>query len=234
MYISNSFQAHLNQLGRTDCQQPQASDEEAQNVPHHYESIHAFNPLHKPPNGPHRVDQSPRLSSDSRVTTDSGIQSSIHSCDRLTAQASRSDFAPSQVPTHRPLGHTNSEEIRLSPLHDNSLQLSSSQTPMKHKRPSFDEVRYLSGVEMIDNEKQPRSSYYTSGHLSHSQPLDYPIHQYVFSEERGSYSQSSELSQSYPHLQHPKQAPEPYVEPVSLRGSLHSILGQNSQLDTMV
>lgn len=184
-------------------------------------------------------DQSPRLSSESHLTTDSGIQSSVHSCDRFTGQTSRSDFAPSQVSTHRPLCHANSEEIRLTPIHDDDSEFSNCQRPMKRRQPSFDEVRYLSGVKMIDDEKQPRLSYCTGEHISHSQPLemmDYPNHKYVFSEQRGSCSQS-QLSQSYPsasHLQQSKQAPEPYVEPVSLRSSLHSILGQSSQLDTMV
>ena len=184
-------------------------------------------------------DQSPRLSSESHLTTDSGIQSSVHSCDRLTGQTSRSDFAPSQVSTHRPLCHANSEEIRLTPIHDDDPEFSNCQRPMKRRQPSFDEVRYLSGVKMIDDEKQPRLSYCTGEHISHSQPLemmDYPNHKYVFSEQRGSCSQS-QLSQLYPsasHLQQSKQTPEPYVEPVSLRSSLHSILGQSSQLDTMV
>ena len=190
-------------------------------------------------NGVEQPDQSPRLSSESHLTTDSGIQSSVHSCDRLTGQTSRSDFAPSQVSTHRPLCHANSEEIRLTPINDDDSEFSNCQRPMKRRQPSFDEVRYLSGVKMIDDEKQPRLSYYTGEHISHSQPLemmDYPNHKYVFSEQRGSCSQS-QLSQSYPsasHLQQSKQTPEPYVEPVSLRSSLHSILGQSSQLDTMV
>ena len=190
-------------------------------------------------NGVEQPDQSPRLSSESHLTTDSGIQSSVHSCDRLTGQTSRSDFAPSQVSTHRPLCHANSEEIRLTPINDDDSEFSNCQRPMKRRQPSFDEVRYLSGVKMIDDEKQPRLSYCTGEHISHSQPLemmDYPNHKYVFSEQRGSCSQS-QLSQSYPsasHLQQSKQTPEPYVEPVSLRSSLHSILGQSSQLDTMV
>ena len=243
MYISNSFQA-LNQLGQSNCQQSQANNNrtnEEQNLPHHYESIHAFNPIYDLPNEPRRVDeseQSPRLSSDSRLTTDSGIQGSIHSCDQLMARPSRSDVTP-QLSTHRPLGHANSEEIRLSPLHDEPSQLANFQTPMKRKQPSFDEIRYLSGVEIIDNQNQLRSPYYTSEHISHSQPLemlDYPDHKYAFSEQRASYSQT-DLSQSHPnasHLQHSKQVPEPYTEPISFRSSLHSILKQSSQLDTMV
>lgn len=193
------------------------------------------------PNKVEQGEQSPRLSSDSHVTTDSGIQSSVHSCDRLTGQTSRSDFAPSQVSTHRPLCHANSEEIRLTPIHDDDdSQFSNHRGHIKRRQPSFDEVRYLSGVKMINDEKQPRLSYYTGEHISHSQPLemtDYRDYRYVFSEQQGSHSQSSQLSQSYPsacHLQQSKQAPEPYVEPVSLRSSLHSILGQSSQLDTMV
>ena len=244
MYISNSFQAQLDQLGQSDSQQPPVGNNKTEEGPHVYESIHAVNPMFKnssKPNSVEQGEQSPRLSSDSRVTTDSGIQGSVHSCDRLTAQTSRSDFAPSQVSTHRPLCHANSEEIRLTPIHDdNDSQFSNHRGQMKHRQPSFDEVRYLSGVKMIDDKNQPRLSYYAGEHLSHSQPLemmDYPNHRYEFLEHRGSCSQSSQLSQSHPsasHLQQSRQAPEPYVEPVSLRSSLHSILGQSSQLDTMV
>ena len=112
---------------------------------------------------------------------------------------------------------------------------------MQYRRPSFDELRYMSGIKMTDDERPP--SYHTEEqHISHSQPLemiDSPNHNYIFSEQRSSYSQS-ELSQSYPSVsllqqqQQFKQPPEPYVEPVSFRSSLHSILGQSSQLDTMV
>ena len=185
-----------------------------------------------------QAEQSPRLSSESHATTDSGIHSRTHSCDRLTAQPSQSDVVSSNASTHPSLAYSRYEDSSLAPIHDE-------QTHIPHRKPSFDELRYMSGVKMIDNDRSPRLSYNTEElHISHSQPLemiDSPNHNYVFSEQRNSYSQSSELSQSYPsvsHLQEQhqqyKQPPEPYVEPVSFRSSLHSILGQSSQLDTMV
>ena len=243
LYISNSFQAQLNQLGTiTDARATEHNDGTGENAPHHYESINDF------PNKSARVqqaEQSPRLSSESHGTADSGIHSRTHSCDRLTAQPSQSDVVSSHASSshasaHPTLAYSRSEEITLSPLHDEPSH--STQTPMQYRQPSFDELRYMSGVQVMDNEKQPRLSYYTGEQpLSHSQPLemiDYPNHKYVFSEQRSCHSQSTELSQSYPsavHLQQQfKPPPEPYVEPVSFRSSLHSILGQNSQLDTMV
>jgi len=249
VYISNSFQAHLNHLGQSTItstnQQLQANKSSGrtdevedidQPVVHFYETIHATNPMYDFPNHPRNVvpaQPSPRLSSESRVTTDSGIHSRAHSCDKL-AQASGSDSTPSRV--HKPLELSKSQEISLSPLHDESF----SNSHVKHRQPSFDEIHYLSGVQMFDNAKQLRLSSCKEERNSHSRSLemlDYPTHNYVFSEQRDSYSHSSELSQSYPstsHLQQSKQNPEPYVEPISFHSSLHSILGQNSQLNTMV
>lgn len=239
LYISNSFQAHLNQLGQSTItdRQIQANNYSATDeLPHHYDEIKNFpNRSH----GPAQAEQSPRLSSESRVTTDSGIHSRTHSCDRLTAQPSQSDVASSHASTHPSLARC--EDSSLAPVHEKQAQ-----TPIQHRQPSFDELRYMSGVKMIDNERSPKLWYNTEEqHISHSQPLemiDSPNHNYVFSEQRSSYSQSSELSQSYPsvshlqedHQQQYKQPPEPYIEPVSFRSSLHSILGQSSQLDTMV
>ena len=181
-------------------------------------------------------DQSPRLSSESHGTTDSGIHSRTHSCDRLTAQPSQSDVVSSHASAHPSLAYSRCEEISVSPLHDESPH---AQTRMQYRQPSFDELRYMSGVKMTDNEKSPRLlSHHTEGHSQPLEMIDSPSHKYFFSEQRSSHSQSSKLSQSYPsvsHLQQQfKQPPEPYVEPVSFRSSLHSILGQSSQLDTMV
>ena len=177
-------------------------------------------------------EQSPRLSSESHGTTDSGIHSRTHSCDRLTAQPSQPDVVSSPRSGQPLLTYSKCED---KVLYDEPLHTAA---PLQCRKPSFDELHYMTGVEIID-EKQPRLSYYTrEQNMSHSQPLemlDQPNHKYVFTEQQSCYSRSSELSQSYPHLQqHLKQPPEPYVEPVSLRGSLHSILGQSSQLDTMV
>ena len=240
VYISNSFQAQLNQIG-----QPNGGANEPPPV-HFYESIHAFNPMYDLPNNPRRivppVEHSPRMSSESHVTCDSGIQSSVHSNERL-AQASASNAASSQMPAHRPPAYSKSQEITLSALNDDddddddeSSVFSNSR--IKHRQPSFDEVHYLSGVKMCND--KPRLLYNREEPISRSQPLDtldYPNHKYVFSDRQASHSQSSELSQSslsVSHLQQPKQNPEPYVEPIRLRSSLHSILGQSSQLDTMV
>ena len=201
------------------------------------------------PNNPRRfiqVQRSPRLSSESRITTDSGIQSRAHSCDRLMAGVSDVASPPLQSP-HRPLGHSRSAEIDLSQSHEGSMVFVEPQVPMKKRQPSFDEMHYLSNVEYFDDRDSNPPPYYGEDRCSHSQPLETleyinpqpptPVnHNYVFTDQDTS-SQSFSLSQSFPsasHFPQSKTQPEPYVTPVSLRSSLHSILAQNSQLDTMV
>lgn len=261
MYVSNSFQGQLNSLGQGTITEPTvhvhnpgfaaSSIAEEQSIDTPVEQQNGQAPVENHydlPNNPRRfvqVQRSPRLSSESRVTTDSGIQSRAHSCDRLMAAVGDVASPPLRSP-HRLLGHSRSAEIDLSQSREGSaVFVESPRIPMKHRQPSFDEMHYLANVEYYDDEsKECRPPpYYTESHSQPLETLEYISpqpsqirHNYVFTDQDTS-SQSYGLSQSFPsasHFQQSKTHPEPYVEPVSLRSSLHSILTQNSQLDTMV
>ncbi|XP_065905006.1 hemicentin-2-like isoform X2 [Dysidea avara] len=267
VYVSNSFQGHLNSLGQSSITGANihatnpgfVANSVANSIA---EELSIDTPVEQQngsaqvenqydlPNNPRRfvqVQRSPRLSSESRVTTDSGIQSRAHSCDRLVAGVGDVVSPPLQSP-HRPLGHSRSAEIDLSQSREGSMVFVEPQVPMKKRQPSFDEMHYLSNVEYFDDNRNSNPPpYYAGDHCSHSQPLETleyinpqptpPVrHNYVFTDQ-DTCSQPFGLSQSFPSASlfpQSKTQPEPYVEPVSLRSSLHSILAQNSQLDTMV
>jgi len=266
VYVSNSFQGHLNSLGQSTITgaNVQATNpgfvpnsvansiiEEQIDTPvEHQNGSAPVENQYDLPNNPRRfiqVQRSPRLSSESRVTTDSGIQSRAHSCDRLMAGVSDMISPPLRSP-HRPLGNSRSAEIDLSQSHEGSMVfVEEPQIPMRNRQPSFDEMHYLSNVEYFNNNSNP-PPYYAENRCSHSQPLETlehtspqlppsVNHNYVFTDQDASSPQPFGLSQSFPsasHFPQSKTQPQPYVEPVSLRSSLHSILAQNSQLDTMV